>query len=288
MLKYIYYFVGGRMKKEIEGFFAENKIEYFAALDYRDVRETSPEIMARESFSPRSVIVFLVPYFVSYPKNLSVYAASLDYHIFIRDISQRLIALMKELYPDNNFVGYGDHSPIDERHAALIGGLGIAGDSGLFINEKYGSYVFIADLVSDLSPEELSAEKKEIRSCLHCKKCLLACPTGILRGEGTDCLSAITQRKGELSEKEAELMRKCDTVWGCDLCQKVCPYNKTPAVTPIDFFREQRIENLTEEILSTLSKDEFKARAFGWRGRAVVERNLKILSEGKSKINGTY
>lgn len=272
------------MKKEIEAFFAENKIEYFAALDYGDLRETSPEIMARESFTPRSAIVFLIPYFVSVPKNISVYAASLDYHIFIREISQRLILLMKELYPENNFVGYGDHSPIDERHAALFAGLGIAGDSGLFINEKYGSYVFIADLICDLPPEELSALKGEVRECLHCGKCLSACPTGILRGEGEDCLSAITQRKGELTEKEAELMRKCDTVWGCDICQSVCPYNKSPAVTPIEFFHKDRIENLTEDILASLSKAEFKARAFGWRGRSVVERNLKIYSEGKKEI----
>ncbi len=271
------------MKKEIAEFFAENKIEYFAALDYGDLYEISPSIMARESFSPRSVILFLIPYFVSVPKNLSVYAASLDYHIFMREILERLISLMKELYPENNFVGYADHSPIDERHAALVAGLGIAGDSGLFINEKYGSYVFIADLVSDLPPEELSSVKREIRPCLHCGKCLSACPTGILRGEWEDCLSAITQRKGELSEKEEELMRKCNTVWGCDLCQSVCPYNKSPAVTPIEFFHKDRIENLTEDILSSLSKAEFKARAFGWRGRAVVERNLKILSEGKKQ-----
>ena len=265
------------MKREIVEFFSENKIEYFAAVDYSDTREISPEIMARENFSAESVLVFLIPYYVSVPKNLSVYAASLDYHVFIRDISDRLIALMKRLYPENHFVGYGDHSPIDERGAALIGGLGIIGDSGLFINEKYGSYVFIADLVSDLDPGELDAVKFEVKGCTHCKRCLSACPTGILRGEGEDCLSAITQRKGELSEEEAALMKKCNTVWGCDLCQSVCPYNKNPEITPIEFFHRDRIELLTSDILSSLSKEEFKARAFGWRGRRVVERNLRLL-----------
>jgi len=265
------------MKKEICEFFSANKIEYFSAVAYGDCREISPEIMSREDFTPRSVLVFLIPYYVSKPKNLSVYAASLDYHIYIRQITSELIKLMKELYPENNFVGYGDHSPIDERGAALIGGLGILGDSGLFINEKYGSYVFIADIVCDLSPSELSAVKCEVKACLHCSACLSACPTGILRGEGDDCLSAVTQRKGELSENEVRLMQKCDTVWGCDLCQSVCPYNKSPVVTPIEFFHRDRIECLTSECLSSLSKEEFKSRAFGWRGRAVVERNLKAL-----------
>lgn len=277
MLKYIYYFVGGRMKREIGEFFSENKIEYFAAVAYSDVRETAPEIMARENFLPKSVLVFVIPYFVSAPKNLSAYAASLDYHIYIRDISERLISLLTGLYPDNRFVGYGDHSPIDERGAALIGGLGILGRNGLFINEKYGSYVFIADVVSDLSPSELGAVKCDVKCCIGCGKCLSACPTGILRGEGEDCLSAITQRKGELSDSEVRLMKKCDTVWGCDLCQSVCPYNTEAKITPIEFFHKDRITLLTSETLSALSKEEFKARAFGWRGRKTVERNLSLL-----------
>ena len=265
------------MKREIEDFFFENKIEYFAALDYRDAVEIAPEIMQRESFEPRSVILFLIPYYAGRTGNLSVYAASLDYHIFIREISERLILLMKKLYPDNNFKAYGDHSPIYEVGAAITAGLGIRGDSGLFINERYGSYVFVADLVYDILPSELGSVKYEARECVHCGKCRSACPTGILRGEGEDCLSAITQRKGELSEKEAQLMKKCDTVWGCDLCQSVCPYNESPEITPIEFFHRDRIDNLTTEALAALSKEDFKRRAFGWRGRATVERNLKLL-----------
>ena len=59
------------MKREIIEFFSENKIEYFAAVDYLDCRENAPKIMQRESFVPRSVLVFLIPYYVSVPKNLS-------------------------------------------------------------------------------------------------------------------------------------------------------------------------------------------------------------------------
>ena len=265
------------MKREIEEFFSENKIEYFAAIDYSDAREISPEIMKRESFVPRSAIVFLIPYYSGKTENLSVYASSLDYHLFIREISERLISLMRDIYPENNFKAYGDHSPIDEVGAALTAGLGIRGDNGLFINERYGSYVFVADLVTDISPSELGTVKKEIFACLHCGKCKRACPTGILRGEGEDCLSAITQRKGELTEEELTLMRRCNTVWGCDLCQSVCPYNENPPLTPIEFFHRDRIELLTSEILASLSKEEFRRRAFGWRGRATVERNLRFL-----------
>ena len=265
------------MRAEIESFFKENKIEYFSAVSYSDLYEIYPDIMALEGFCGRSVIVFLVPYYVSRPINLSVYATSLDYHIILREITDKLIALLSSLYPDNHFVGYGDHSPIDEVGAALVGGLGMRGDNGLFINEKYGSYVFLGDVVTDLAPNELSAVKNPTKECLHCKRCISACPTGILRGEGSDCLSAITQRKGELSAEEISLMQRCNTVWGCDLCQSCCPYNERAEKTPIEFFYRDRIECLTSDILSSMSKAELRSRAFGWRGRSVVKRNLEAL-----------
>ncbi|MCQ2413915.1 MAG: hypothetical protein MJ082_03850, partial [Clostridia bacterium] len=140
-------------------------------------------------------------------------------------------------------------------------------------------YIFIADVITDIPPEELGAtEPKEIRACLHCGKCLAACPTGILRGEGTDCLSAITQRKGELLPGEINLMKKYNTVWGCDECQCHCPFNKNAEKTPVGFFYEERIGKLTSEILTGMSKEEFMKRAFSWRGRKTVERNLKALN----------
>ncbi len=266
------------MRREISDFFTENKIEYFSAVSYEDTRETAPHIMRRSGFAPKSVIVFLIPYYVSKPKNLSVYAASLDYHLYIREISEKLISFMKKLYPRNNFAGYGDHSPIDERHAALIAGLGISGDNGLFINEKYGTYVFIADLITDVEPSELGASSHQIKECLHCGKCKKACPTGILSDNGTQCLSAITQRKGELTQEEAELMLSVGTVWGCDRCQEACLYNETAESTPIEFFLLDRVDELTFKYLQSLSDEQLRKRAFGWRGRAVVERNLKIFA----------
>ena len=266
------------MHSALNSFFAENKIEYYSVIDYADCREINRDIMTRESFEPRSVIMFLIPYYTGKAENLSVYAASLDYHIIIRELTGALIDRLSTLFPEYRFRGYGDHSPIDERHAALIAGLGIAGDSGLLINEKYGTYTFIADVVTDVPPHLLGAISPITpRTCMHCGACLRACPTGILRGEGNDCLSAITQRKGELTLPEIDLMRKYNTVWGCDVCQIACPYNKDPVLTPVEFFYRERISHLTTDILASLSKDDFNRRAFAWRGRKTVERNLKHL-----------
>ncbi len=266
------------MQNIVKAFFKEEGIEYFSALAYSDCRETAPEIMRRESFEPKSVFIFLIPYYGGETVNLSRYAASRDYHIYIKDVTSRLIARLARAFPESSFKGYGDHSPIDERSAALAAGLGILGDNGLLINEKYGSYVFIADVVSDVPPELAGAvAPKPLRRCLGCGACKRSCPTGILGGSGGDCLSAITQRKGELAEEEKALMRRYNTVWGCDECQAHCPYNKDPLETPIAFFREERIEELTSEKLAAMSEEDFRSRAFAWRKRKTVERNLEIL-----------
>lgn len=273
------------MTEFLKEYFESQNIEYFAVLDYRDMHVTGERIMARESLTPRSVIIYLLPYYTGECVNISRYAASLDYHLAIRRINEGLSEVLKTHFPDCSCRGYGDHSPIDERYAALAGDLGIAGDNGLIINEKYGSYVFIGDVICDISPDMLSAMPvREILRCSHCGSCGVACPTGILRGEGADCLSAITQRKGELSALECDLMRKYGTVWGCDECQASCPHNRNPILTPLEFFYRDRIDFLSAEVLSKMDKEELKSRAFGWRGRAVLERNIAVLyGEDKEK-----
>ena len=268
------------MKDVIKNYFESKNIEYYAVLDYSVCKKINPQIMAREDFTPRSVIVYVLPYYTGETENLSRYAASLDYHLALREIADGLIEAMTRTDPDARAKGYGDHSPIDEVGAALLSGLGLIGDNGLLINERYGSYVFIGDVVTDIAPASLGAtEPREPERCHHCGACKGACPTGILRGEGEDCLSAITQRKGELSLTECELMIKHNTVWGCDLCQSVCPYNRDPRITPIEFFHRDRIVTLTRGLLDSMDKESFRTRAFAWRGRRVVERNLDIFGE---------
>ena len=260
--------------------FDEMKIEYFAVLSYSDCRVTGERIMSRESFTPRSVIMYLLPYYTGECKNISRYAASLDYHIAIAETSKRITDYLSKAYPGCAFRGYGDHSPIDERHAALIGGLGVLGKSGLIINEKYGTYVFVGDIVTDIAPELLDCdEPREILGCQNCGACLRACPTGILRGEGEDCLSAITQRKGDLSDWEIALMKKYNTAWGCDICQSSCPHNGNPVKTPVEFFYRERIESLTLQALDAMTAEEFERRAYAWRKRTPIRRNLEILEQ---------
>ena len=260
---------------EIGEIFEREKIEYYAVLNYSELRVINKRAEGRMNFTPKSVIVFLLPYYAGECENISKYAASRDYHIAVKEITGRIISSLEERFENGEFMGFGDISPIDERFAAAKAGLGVIGDNGLLINEKYGSYVFLCEIISDIQADSLGAVSgKNIGECLHCGRCKSACPTGILRGEGEACLSEITQRKGELSASELQLMRKCGTVWGCDICQDVCPLNRKAAVTPIEFFLENRVSCLTKELLDSMTEEKFMERAFSWRGRAVLERNL--------------
>lgn len=266
----------------LDQLFASLSIDSYGALAIEDVHIINERLLTKEDFEARSVLLFLVPYYAGETVNLSRYAAARDYHIILKEITDRLIAGIKQRYPEAHAKGYGDHSPIAERAAALHAGLGILGDNGLIIHEAYGTYVFIGDVITDLPPEALFAKPlKEIRTCEHCGRCRAACPTGILRGEGGACLSAITQRKGTLTEDEILLMRRYNTVWGCDECQTACPHNAKPEITKIAFFREDLIPHLTADILSKMSEKEFSERAFAWRGKATVERNIALLEQEK-------
>ncbi len=271
----------------IHSFFAKNNIEYFATLPFSECVSTRPYLYASHpGFTPQSALVFLVPYHAGAAENLSIYAAAPDYHCYMKDLLFALTNLLRKHYPHSCFLGFSDHSPIDERLAAAKAGLGVFGKNGLLLTEKYSSFVFIGEVLSDCPPEELAALSPSfsIRTCHDCGACAAACPTGILRGENASCLSAVTQKKGSLTEEETTLIRENGCAWGCDVCQNVCPYTKNAIkngtlTTPIRYFHEGRIAHLTKEMIQGMSDAEFKTRAFAWRGRETLLRNLEILEE---------
>lgn len=221
----------------------------------------------------KSVIVACFPYLLSEENykntNISKYAVVTDYHSVAISRLDSAIKKLKELHPNEEFAAFADNSPIPEVSAACAAGLGVRGLNTLLITEKYGSYVFIGEIVTTLVIDSPDLAEK---TCAVCKKCTEACPTGAITSNGFNkplCLSEITQKKGELSEKEKELMIQCGCVWGCDICQDVCPMNKNAATTDIDEFISAPIPYVSEGC----SLDN---RAYEWRGRKVIERNISL------------
>jgi len=273
------------MNEDIRALFLNEGIACVSHLPFSLCRVTRPYLYEKKGLAPQSVLVFLIPYYAGEPENFSAYATGRDYHLFVRELEGRILPKFKALYPEYEFLMFTDHSPIDERHAAVLSGLGVFGKNGLVLNERYGSYHFIGEILTDAPAELFGAYTLfPLGSCIDCGACRAACPTGTLRGEGEDCLSAVTQKKGELSEEEKALMRKENTAWGCDACQRVCPYNVRAKevgsiFSPIPFFNEGLIKRFDSAMLSALDEKAFAQRAFSWRGREVAERNAKILEK---------
>lgn len=223
-----------------------------------------------------TVIVACFPYLLDEPQyrnsNISKYAVVTDYHEVAVARLEKASEMLSKIYPDNQFSVFADNSPIPEVRAACAAGLGVRGLNSLLITPKYGSYVFLGEIVTDL---KINANSVEYKTCIGCRKCIVACPSkAISEAEFNEkaCLSAITQKKGELSVEEKMLMKECGCVWGCDICQDVCPMNKNAAKTQIEEF-------LSSAVPAVSRGCELSHRAYEWRGRKVIERNIDICSE---------
>lgn len=221
----------------------------------------------------KAVIVACFPYLLKEEDykdiNISKYAAVTDYHTVALNRLNYAAKKLNELYPGHEFAAFADNSPVPEVKAACSAGLGVRGLNTLLITEEYGSYVFIGEIVTNL---EIGRNARPQKNCIGCKKCMEACPSGALSESGFEkavCLSQITQKKGALSEKEEAFMKECGCVWGCDICQDVCPMNKSAAKTQIEEF-------LSSPIACISSGCTLEGRAYEWRGRNVIERNLSF------------
>ena len=298
------------LTESVRAVFEAEHISYAAAIPFSACRVICERKLSVFGLTPetvRTVLVFLVPYYAAETpfkadgqpcgRNISVYAAARDYHLYFSEFFARVCSKLGDTFPGYIFSGSADNAPIDERHAAVSAGLGMVGDSGLLINETYGTYVFIGEILSDMprecfydDAEHAEPFQAKNASCPHCGACRAHCPMqdnpfGIRR-----CLSEVTQTKqlesltrtenGEEAssvEDYIDYIRYYGSAWGCDRCQSVCPFNREPRITPIPFFRERLTPYLTSEQIKAMPDDDFRERAYAWRKKATVVRNLELL-----------
>lgn len=222
----------------------------------------------------KSAIVCLLPYFTGEQaeRNLSYYAIIPDYHLVAGRLLQDVCGHLARYYGQNSFVPFVDLSPIDEVKAAALCGLGSIGQNSLLINREYGALCFIGSILTDLEAPPIVRVGNE--GCTHCGRCIKTCPAAALGPKGLDpshCLSALTQQKKPLSPQQIELICQNKLAWGCDQCSLACPI--PPKLTPIREFYEEIEPTATPQNLDRLMCN----RAFAYRGKAVMLRNLNIL-----------
>jgi epoxyqueuosine reductase len=164
---------------------------------------------------------------------ISRYALGPDYHAIIKERLGLMLSDIKAAVPGVEGKSFTDTSPVLEKELGRLSGLGFRGRNTLLISGELGSYIFIGGLALSL---EYGAGESPVADtgpgCGNCGKCAAACPTGALKASGVLdaglCISYWTTQSGTAAP-EGIISKSGGYVYGCDLCQEVCPYNeKTP------------------------------------------------------------
>jgi epoxyqueuosine reductase len=234
----------------------------------------------------KSIIVCLFPYFTGRVEdsNISKYTYPLDYHIIAREKLEKIGEFLNSEIQGFEYKAFVDSGPLVDRYLANIAGLGFYGINSHVITDKYGSYFFIGYILCNYSFEP---DKPMDRTCIRCGECVRRCPGNAILGDfninPNRCISYITQKKGELSEEEVRILNNNHMIFGCDICQDVCPHNKKIEYTNMEEFKKDLLVKLDYTELCSMSNKEFKRkygdRAFSWRGKGILVRNFEYLED---------
>lgn len=237
----------------------------------------------------RSVITLLINYYPQtyqredVPK-VAKYAYGKDYHEVIREKLNHFLFLLRGKIGEINGRGFVDSAPVLERSWAQKSGLGWVGKNGNLLNRKQGSFFFIASLITDLALNEDEAGVKDY--CGTCTRCIDSCPTEAILDnkvvDGSKCISYFTIELKDALIPEGMKGKFDNWLFGCDVCQDVCPWNSFSKPQENSFFSEtpeilnysfDDWESLTEEKFKIVFKDSpLKRTKFSG-----IKRNLKFI-----------
>ncbi|MCX7614503.1 MAG: DUF1730 domain-containing protein [Clostridiales bacterium] len=277
------------MLKTIELLYKESGAVSFGILPFALLEESMTERMKNKKnrLCPWAETVISVAF--AYEKdatgNLAAFSRGRDYHLVIKERLNEISKKLKEIYPNNRFLSFADDAPFLEVLAAVFSGAGALGKNGLVLVKPYGNHILLGEIVTDVFVNH--AGSKNIKTCLDCSRCVAACPTGAMTYKDSRrildrsmCISAITQKKGDLTDKEIEYLKMGNSIWGCDLCINACPENKGSTPNPIFGRKDERICSFDVKSLQELADDDFLrlyfGRSFTYRGIKPLIRNLRI------------
>lgn len=207
------------------------------------------------------------------------YAVTRDYHKIIGKKLKQLSIFLEENFTCKT-KAYVDTGPILERAYASKAGLGYIGNNSCLISEKFGSWVFIAEILTDLQLADNveTATDRQVEpglqknsfsdnnvkiSCGSCTRCIDLCPTQAINKDktidATKCISYLTiENKGAIPEELRDQLG--NWIYGCDICQDVCPHNAKAKPTKVEEFKDIKIHNrrlALKEILAIKNDEEF-------------------------------
>ncbi len=183
----------------------------------------------------QSALVFAMPYY-PHPEaqelplkasRISLYAQGMDYHFWFKQRMQQLCHTLKASLPDEEFIPFTDSTPVLERDLARKAALGWVGKNTCLIHPKKGSLFFIGEIYTSLKIENQLAPLPDF--CGTCTRCIDVCPTQALvspkKMDARKCISYLTIESRQIPAEELR-SKIGDWLFGCDLCQTVCPWNQ--------------------------------------------------------------
>lgn len=215
---------------------------------------------------------------------ISKYAYAEDYHEIIKGILNDLVNELQEEIGDFHCRIFVDSAPILERAWARKSGIGWVGKNANLITKQNGSFYFLTEIICDL---DLMEDHEAIDHCGTCRKCIDACPTNAIISDkiidGSKCISYATiELKNEIPESFKGKME--DWMFGCDICQDVCPWNrfslpnKQEKFQPNSYLKDFKKENW-QELSQDLFSEIFRKSPVKRTKFAGLERNIKFLTD---------
>lgn len=247
--------------------------------------------------SAKSIIVIGISYYIKKenlgnhkePKfygELARTAWGKDYHIVLKDKLEKLASFILSEYKGLEYKAFVDTGPLVDRYLADRAGIGFYGYNSTIINKDFGSWIFLGYMITNIPLEK---DKPLDATCIGCNLCIENCPNSAIEKpydfNANKCLSNILQQKKDVPENA--LSKLDNKIYGCDICQNVCPHNKDiKEATSKEFIPRELPHKVDLISLLNLSNKEyktlFKENASGWRGKKILQRNA-IIALGNSK-----
>ena len=241
----------------------------------------------------KSVITLLLNYYpnesqdIDSPK-IAKYAWGMDYHDVIKEKLKALFAYINQHIGQIDGRGFVDSAPVLERTWANKSGLGWIGKNGNLINKQAGSFFFIATLICDLELEPDPTFKTD--HCGTCTRCIDACPTDAIidnkKIDASKCISYLTIELKDQLIPDAFEGKMDNWLFGCDVCQDVCPWNRfSKPHTEQAFTAHKEILNLSSQEWEALEESTFDTlfkhsplKRSKWKG---LQRNIQFINKTK-------
>lgn len=259
-----------------------------AGMQYLD--RNRPKMIDPSTLLPgvRSIISLAKSYYTGKQQKsafrIAKYAWGKDYHHLMTELLSRFVEALKGRFPGYSYKHFVDAGPILEKAWAQESGIGWIGKNTLLIHPKLGSFHFLGEVLTDMP---ISSDQPGVDHCGTCTRCLDACPNGALIAprqlDASRCISYLNKTQKIVLEEDLP-GKLHGWIFGCDICQDVCPWNQDPFIThDIQLQPRETWLNMNDDAWETLPEPQFqvyfKNTPLEGLGFDKIQRNIRVVKK---------